>query len=145
MAALGQKNKRCYKRHISESLLNCGNPNAYYRNVKFAVQRAKTIQQKNRGVAAFLFKFCVFNLHCSWCSCFRHKKITIAAIGPSSIIWTIKSDTVLPTAHYRCDVFFGTVLPRRWVAEMSPNDDTLPACSPYCPRSFNAERQARKL
>ena len=50
-----------------------GNPNAYYRNVKFAVRRAYTIQQKNRGVAAFLFKFCCFNLHCNWCSRLRHQ------------------------------------------------------------------------
>ena len=72
MAARGQKNERCCKRQTLTSRLNCGNPNAYYRNVKFAVQRATTIQQKNRGVAAFLFKFCFFNLHCSWCICLRY-------------------------------------------------------------------------
>ena len=32
VAARGQKNKRCCKRQILTSLLNCGNPNAYYRN-----------------------------------------------------------------------------------------------------------------
>ena len=72
VAARGRKNKRCCKRQNLTSLLNCGNPNAYYRNVKFAVQRAKTTHQKNQGVAAFLFKFCFFSLYCSWCSCLRH-------------------------------------------------------------------------
>ena len=71
---MSRKSKRCCKRQILTSLLNCGNPNACYRNVKFAVQQAKTIpvHQKNRGVAAFLFEFCSFSLHCSWCSCLRH-------------------------------------------------------------------------
>ena len=66
MAGRGQQNKRCCKPQISTSLLNCGNPNAYCRKVKFAVRRTNTIQQKNRSFAAFLFKFC---LHCNWCSC----------------------------------------------------------------------------
>ena len=48
--------------NFDESAFNCGNPNVYYRNVKFAVQRAKTIQQKNRVVVSFVFKFCFFNL-----------------------------------------------------------------------------------
>ena len=57
VTAYGQKNKRCSKRQILTSLLSCGNPNAYHRHVKFSVRRANTIQQKNQGVAAFLFKF----------------------------------------------------------------------------------------
>ena len=72
MTARSQKNKRCCKRQVLTSLLNCGNPNAYYRNVKFAVQLAKTTHQKNRCIAAFLFKFCFLSLYCSWCSCIRH-------------------------------------------------------------------------
>ena len=64
-------------------------------------------------VLPHFFKFWFFTLHYSCCRssryhywCKRSKLIT----GP------INSDTVppiVPTAHYRCDIFFGTALPRR--------------------------------
>ena len=56
VAARGQKNKRCCKRQIFTSLLNCGNPNANYRNVKFAVPRAKTIHQKKSRCCSIQIK-----------------------------------------------------------------------------------------
>ena len=39
----------------------CCNLNVYYRNEKFVVQRAKTIQQKNQDFAAILHKLCLYD------------------------------------------------------------------------------------
>ena len=79
-------------------------PTPIYKNVKFAVQRARY---------AYIKKIEVLEQFCSNFVSLVYIAVgvvvydtTIAATGANSITWPIKSDPVSPTVHYRCDVFF---------------------------------------